>query len=1402
MQLFVPERLRIIKFNPHIDTGARVVIASVHLIGSQEVFAMRRCVQPAHQSSPALLPPHHEPASEVYHLMIASACVTHRDATTFTTIHDMLLCRPNACITHEPAAAPRVDPGAPQCNPLVGLWGLARVATGLNADAPLVPLRYVRVDAITTQLDDSAAEYLASVGPVFDNNSSSPLAPDLPKSDLVDVHICLSRDQAFFATALFASWAQSKTPRHHDLSWLSHVAIPSDPYLDDRHRTYARIETFGRSLPDDPVDLLQAGLVAYSRYIPDDLHETYRTTLGSVAYPASHGCVGALKMLLLFDAFIRTIPPLASTDSELPRPQQHAAHRHLEERLRRFQDGDFHALWDSVTRRSRFDYSPRVPANQSPSSPLALASKAQHAVQVKRSVTAAAKCLRSPCSSASPPADPTPLIQSLNPQPGEPFQDMHGHIVGLRNPFPPPLPPVSQLPPRSRAMQFSTIQLCQSVSKTDTGSAGGPDGNDFFSLRLWWAQEDHLSDDLTVIVNLILTAQVPWSFRHLLVCSRLVLIPKDDQRWRPISVGNTLLRFVCSSAMRRALPSISRHFSAYQFGCGTKSGTEQIHFMSSHILNSNTDFIYVSADAQNAFNSFDRSALVSPVIQHFPELFWVVWLIYLSSPSDQLFELKPTTTDSDPEYRSMPSSVGSRQGCPFGSWLYALAVHAPILVNNPYTCAAPDPTGQRALCLAFADDVSFIGPPDVVAQAFRWHAQQYTSVLQGTIRPQKSHVFCPHHLDRVLEIDEAFADFPELRQAPRSYSGIRLLGSPLGTTEYVNKYVTEVCNNIREELTLINSIPSFQVRHTLTRYATIERISHIMRTTPLFDPDLRLQPVVHRLDRCLRHTVSSYAASTYPPQLDDLGWLLSQLPGKLGGIGVPSHSSRCDPAFLSAYNDISHLWRQRVDDQGSPVQVLPTADSLFPADDTAHPNPDSSNVSTGNTACMLPTILAVRKAISRLRHTLPDLQPPPSEHTPKLQHSIMDLLHLQTRHNHVIRNPELSKFRKAVHTSACGDSYTHSTCPYSYRSRVPNLAWLVMTSRRLLQKIPDLVSAPKCSRCRAKMGSAYASVSHASSSSSSVPPERDRLSAEHGDLALVCPEHGRTTYWHNAVRDCFVWCMQVSFPEARCQAEPAGMYPGTDTRRPDALVSGAGGLPPQVVDFRSCTPVGAHLGPRTCLQPGWSLEAGEKAKRNDWAATLRHRSFRDNHHEFTPFCVEEGGRLGNDAENLLQKLDSCLPPVAGSLRRPGFSFWSRHLALATSRGVGQLILYHINSRDPDRCSPRFRTPHKTAGHNALFCPRPRHPPPDQDIALGPRPSFSESAPSSSSSSIPSPPTSTSSRPRNVHPAAPVPVHPDATLCLLSAADRRLVPPQSQSLLLPLGGASDSVAGGAASASSG
>ena len=104
-------------------------------------------------------------------------------------------------------------------------------------------------------------------------------------------------------------------------------------------------------------------------------------------------------------------------------------------------------------------------------------------------------------------------------------------------------------------------------------------------------------------------------------------------------------------------------FSPVQFGVGIPGGAENVVHGVRNLLSDHPDWVLVSLDLVNAFNSVSRPAFFRQVEEHFPNILPWVWQCYGQHSHLLIRGAEP-----------IPSASGVRQGDPMGPFLFCLAI--------------------------------------------------------------------------------------------------------------------------------------------------------------------------------------------------------------------------------------------------------------------------------------------------------------------------------------------------------------------------------------------------------------------------------------------------------------------------------------------------------------------------------------------------------------------------------------------------------------------------------------------------------------------------------------------------------------------------------------------------------
>jgi len=903
--------------------------------------------------------------------------------------------------------------------------------------------------------------------------------------------------------------------------------------------------------------------------------------------------------------------------------------------MRLFLAGDFDPLFLDLHKRDpSFRPTPR-PTDDDPRDKRAL--RAQSVLSRTHSIGGAARCLSAPLGGSAPPTSHAATFAKLNPSVGDeapPLPAPHPKLPTTPCPAGGDVPPTpSQHSPRLRRPLHTHIGpdpppivlLCATVVKQarslNCASAGGLSGSTNKSLRVWFQDHDPTSEALTEVLNLLAAGRVPLVVVNLLNAGRGVTVPKsEDGDVRPIVVGHVIMRLLGGLALKAVSPGVISFFlqpKALQFGISVAGGCELMAAAIRAHLESHPSHIDISCDAKNAFNSYCRSCMWGPLRARFPSLFSLARVMY-GYPASIIFP------EPGADIEEVLNTVGSRQGCTWGSFLYCLSIQG---ILEKLSKEFPD-----LLILAYCDDVHIVGDPKRAIAAYHRWALLYGEVLQGELRDEKGQAFSPS----IPEAQLRTLGLPTT--LPVVHDGVRILGVPVGNSHFCESFAMSRLDELTDDFETLERMPHLQSQFVIAQRSLSHRVTHLLRT------------LHHAGDpRCFAQCRAKYddLMARVPRRvvgrvgLDARAVSLLGMPLKHGGIGLRSWDSVADCAFLASYINASYALPKLIPtlagsfpDVRSLVRAGPS--SCLALDGTPLLPAPSSHASAAMTSLIrllnkAPSILSVLDCDDRApRH---------------IQHAISSIVETKAADTFALSladpSDSHSERHMSHHLSSRGDAHSFGSTPTDAYTSHSNDNFSIMVHRRLHLPLPHQ-QEEEASRC----------------------PSCHKANVDHwGDHAVTCnatTKH-KTKLWHDPLVRCSHFVCLTAGRRANMEVYGHQVH---NNLRPDVVVFSPGCLPDIVCDVRTCNSTN-H--PQAASQEGYAADQAAKAKNRKWEPSCRSQGDR-----FVALAFEAGGRIGDPAVALFKELTWSSGGTLGELSCMGTWAFQR-LHSANAGGVAALI---------------------------------------------------------------------------------------------------------------------------------
>ncbi|CAI7879954.1 unnamed protein product [Closterium sp. NIES-54] len=291
------------------------------------------------------------------------------------------------------------------------------------------------------------------------------------------------------------------------------------------------------------------------------------------------------------------------------------------------------------------------------------------------------------------------------------------------------------------------------------------------------------------------------------------------------------------------------------------------------------DALVLQADLANAFNSVDRHAIATALKGS--QLESLLPLVRFSYGQPSTLHLNAAF-----DHPPLHSETGVRQGDPLGPLLFAAAMH-------PALEAAAE-AHPEVICLAYTDDITFLGEPSSCAAAF------------GHFTGRLAEIGLSHNLAKCgAWSGRTPMDCRLPEGVPPSSDGLKVLGSYISTPTATSAFVRSSLEAMGAPLGLIERMEP-QLAGLLLSRCISRRVSYLARTTPLpFLPKEEWSDWGRRL----LETLLTACGINHPRRDEETSCTRAQasLPVSLGGLRLTDPSVEGRYSFLASYTQAQLL---------------------------------------------------------------------------------------------------------------------------------------------------------------------------------------------------------------------------------------------------------------------------------------------------------------------------------------------------------------------------------------------------------------------------------------------------------------------------------------------------------------
>ena len=437
------------------------------------------------------------------------------------------------------------------------------------------------------------------------------------------------------------------------------------------------------------------------------------------------------------------------------------------------------------------------------------------------------------------------------------------------------------------------------------------------------------------VIERLMNGDIPEAVRPLYADTEAFAGPKSDTDIRPLGKINLDRKIAGALILRLNRKSILAAFRGVQYGSDPK-GTEKIIHSIRLGMEIHPEYDFFAPDAATAFNSCNQEVGLFETMMSVPAMFSFAKFLY-GSQSTTWFH------GNDEGIKDIQCKEGSQQGCNLGNFLCGMAF-LPFI--NGISSIIQRAQVDASFVKFFVDDGNIFSPFEIMLDIlgymrsegpkFGYHMNLAKCVyLLGrcdsfeTAMSKKRHLMSHGLLSENIHIHPD--NYLGVEQFDEKY-GVKVLGSYIGSPEFIKNKLEQKLATLQEEAEKIISCENIQQRYIFFRYCFDQKINHILRTTGLSLTEEFAEKFDEMKKKILCSILGQFDYTTLPNSV----WIQSCLPTNHGGLGLDDSSRTRFAAYL-----------------GSIIDCMDTTDESFP----------------GWSESTIPSALSIQTAINFIQET-------------------------------------------------------------------------------------------------------------------------------------------------------------------------------------------------------------------------------------------------------------------------------------------------------------------------------------------------------------------------------------------------------------------------------------------------